>query len=145
MKKVKRLLTIGVAVTLMFCMSLSFVGCKEKEVQRTIPDGRYEATNHSELTHYVYVGDSRNYDYFFEIEEDHVARYSSGMLTYQAKVVEKDDKIYFEGYKWITVSGIITDLIFGNIPKGEGSTKIYLVEYNPEERSITLELYEKGE
>ena len=84
MKKVKRLLTIGVAVTLMFCMSLSFVGCKEKEVQRTIPDGRYEATNHSELTHYVYVGDSRNYDYFFEIEEDHVARYSSGMLTYQA-------------------------------------------------------------
>ena len=42
MKKIKRFLTIGLAIMLTFCISVSFVACKEEEyVAGPIPDGRY--------------------------------------------------------------------------------------------------------
>ena len=144
MKKIKRLLTIGVAVALMFCMSLSFVGCKKEPVIGPIPDGIYGINGPESFIKYIYT-ESNEQGHYWIIQGDNAESWTSGFLGKKAKIVEKDGKIYFECYKWFTVSGIITDLIFGNIPKGEGSTNIYLVEYNPEERSIFLELYEKGE
>ena len=35
--------------------------------------------------------------------------------------------------------------LYGKEPKKKGSTDIYLVEYNAEEKTITVELYKKGE
>ena len=42
MKKIKKLLTIGFAVLLMLCMSISLVGCKKTG---PLPNGHYEMMN----------------------------------------------------------------------------------------------------
>ena len=147
MKKIKRFLTIGLAIMLTFCVSISFAGCGEEPVAGPIPDGKYDNYYYSggSLRFFVYVEDSRNDTYCF-VEGDDVEFVSSGSFYYKAKIVEKDGKIYFEGYKWLDIGSIILKLVFiGERPSLEGSEDVYLVEYNAEEKSITLELYNEGE
>ena len=49
------------------------------------------------------------------------------------KIVERDGKIYFEGYKWRD----FWDILFRN-GKESGTTNIYSVIYNEIEKSMTL-------
>ena len=143
MKKIKRFLTIGLAIMLTFCMSISFAGCGEEPVAGPIPNGKYDHYPGSSLRFFVYVEDSRNDTYCF-VEGDDVEFANSEGFYYKAKIVEKDGKIYFEGYKWLDIGSIILKLVFiGERPSLEGSENIYLVEYNAEEKTITLELYEE--
>ncbi len=137
----RKIISKILAVMLALCMSISFVGC---EKTGPIPDGRYEPIDLQDSTYYVYAENS-NYDYFWEIEGDTARKYGSNALSFKAKIVEKNGKIYFEGYKWITIFHILGALFIGEKPTKVGSTNIYLVEYNAEEKSITVELYQKGD
>ena len=75
LEKLKRLLTIGVAVALMFCMSLSFVGCKKVG---PIPDGKY--ANNLDGT-YVYV-ESNDIEFYWKIEGDNAIKvYSASGIS----------------------------------------------------------------
>ena len=144
MKRLKKLLTIWLAVMLTFCVSVSFVACGEEEpVLGPIPGGAYYWDNRDKET-YIYA-ETEISELYWEIEGDEARLYSSGWLSERAKIVEKDGKIYFESYKWINLVHMVINLIFLQGPKREGTTHIYLVEYNAEEKSIKIELYKEGE
>lgn len=122
MKKIKKLLTIGLAVLLMLCMSVSLGGCSKSEL---IPNGKYiEVTMASSmLFKYAKISNSDNY---IEIKSDTVRWVMSGTEYYRAKIVEKDNEIYFEGHKW------------KDMGKEYGYTEDYLVKYYAGEQIIGL-------
>ena len=144
MKKLKRLLTIGVAVALMFCISLSFVGCKEEPVIGPIPDGKYVyASSYGaegyeyRISTYIYAENSDS-EYYWEIEGDHASQYASNSLVFKAKIVNKNEKIYFEGYQWDDFLHNLGNFFMGKKAEKLGYTDIYPVEYNEQEKSITI-------
>ena len=121
MKKIKKLLTIGLAFLLMFCMSISLVGCKKTGL---IPNGYYSIKNQNE-TVYVFTENDMRDRYCWVIDGDIAEEWVSGSCCYKAKIVENDGKIYFEGYKYRT----LLDILFSG-GKQQGNTNIYLVEYD---------------
>lgn len=128
MKKIKKLLTIGLAVLLMLCVSISLVGCGKT---RLIPNGYYYIKNQNE-TVYVFTENDMRDRYCWVIDGDIAEEWVSGMCCYKAKIVEKDGAIYFEGYKWKE----LLDILFRG-GKEQGNTGVYLVEYDGKS-SITL-------
>lgn len=128
MKKIKKILTIGLAVLFMLCMSVSLVGCKKTG---PIPNGYYSMKNQNE-TVYVFTENDIRDSYGWVIDGDTAEMWVSGSCEYKAKIVEKDGVIYFEGYKWID----LLDILFRG-GKGEGNDGVYLVEYDGKS-SITL-------
>ena len=134
MKKIKKLLTIGLAVLLMFCVSVSLVGCKKTG---PLPNGHYEMMNSipeeplPDLSFGFTQGDIRD-SYGWVIDGDTAEMWVSGSCDYKAKIVEKDGKIYFKGYKYIT----LLDILFRG-GKQQGNTGVYIVEYDGKS-SITL-------
>ena len=141
----RKIITKILAVILAFCMSVIFVGCgQSKTVSGPIPNGRYELQNSKAQNYYVYV-ENESFDFYWVIEGEDAECWTSGSLDFLSKIVERDGKIYFECYKWDDPLFNLGQLIKGEKPKKLGSTNIYLVEYNAEEKSITVELYQKGE
>lgn len=142
----RKIISKILAVMLALCMSVSFVGCGQSESVSTgpIPNGRYELQNSKAPNYYLYV-ENESYDFYWVIEGEDAECWTSGSLDVRAKIVEREGKIYFECYKWDDPLFNLGQLLKGEKPKKIGSTNIYLVEYNAEEKSITVELYQKGE
>lgn len=105
-----------VCVMCFFC----FLGC---EKSGPIPNGSYYMKNQDDNT-FIFTEKSIHNTYGWEIKGNNAERWISGMIEYKAKVVEKDSKIYFEGYKFS--SGTM------------GEETVYEVTYNKDEKSITL-------
>ena len=137
MKKIKRLLTICLAVLLMFCVSISLVGCKKTG---PLPNGHYGMMNSipeeplPDLSFGFTQGDIRD-SYGWVIDGDTAEMWVSGSCDYKAKIVEKDGKIYFEGYKYRTLLDI---LLCGG--KQQGNTDVYQVTYSESRQIISLTL-----
>ena len=131
---------------LCFC---SLFGCAKEEPAKIgpIPDGRYEIISSIDTYTYVYgYLENGNGDHYWEILGYEAQYFSSSVFPVQrAKIVEKDGQIYFECYKWNSFFFNFLQKLYGKEPKKKGSTDIYLVEYNAEEKTITVELYKKGE
>ena len=64
-----------------------------------IPNGYYCSSREGENI-YVRTGDDIRETFGWEIKGDTAQRWTSGSVDYKAKIVERDGKIYFEGYKW---------------------------------------------
>lgn len=141
MKKRKKIIII---LLLMSMCIYTFFGCLKKTTISAgpIPDGIYEYNSVSKT--YTYFEGEQYRDYW-EIEGDEAVFYFDNWLDYRAKIVQKNGEIYFEGYKWITIIDILGAWLSGEKPTKLGTTDIYRVKYNLEEKSITVELYQKGE
>lgn len=96
MKKIKKLLTIFLTVLLMLCMGISLVGCKKTGL---IPNGYYSIKNQNEAV-YVFTENDMRDSHYWVIDGGIAEEWVSISCCYKAKIVEKDGKIYFEGYKW---------------------------------------------
>jgi hypothetical protein len=84
----------------------------------------------------LWVGNN-NSEYYLEIEGDNVERYTSNALDYKAKIVEKDGKMYFVGYKWVDpLSSFLNcqEVVVG-------IEKTYEVFYDAEKKTITIDYY----
>lgn len=136
MKKFLKVLSLMLVSLLCFCC---LFGCARNESAPTgpIPNGKYEFIPSSKT--YIYTENENIQDYW-KIKGDRATFYFDNWLDYKAKIVKKDGQIYFECYKWRD----IFDILFRD-GAWQGSTNIYLVEYNAEENSITVELYKRGE
>ena len=124
MKTIKKLLTIGLAVLLMLCMSVSLVGCKKAG---PIPNGYYSIKNQNESVYLFTEKDIRD-RYCWVIDGDIAEEWVSGSCCYKAKIVEKDGKIYFEGYTWKSFLS----------SKKWGHETVYEVVYDEDAQTITL-------
>ena len=145
MKKFLKFLAL-LLVGLLCCCSL--FGCAKEEPAQSgpIPNGRYEIISSTDTYTNVYgYVENENKDTYWEIWGYDAQCLSSGVPCERAKIVKKDGEIYFESYKWNDFVYSIALILSGEKPKKMGSTNIYLVEYNAEEKSITVELYKKGE
>ena len=137
MKKIKKLLTIGLAVLLMLCMSISLVGCKKTG---PLPNGHYGMMNSipeeplPDLSFGFTQGDIRD-SYGLVIDGDTAEMWVSGSCYYKAKIVEKDGEIFFEGYKWKD----LLDILFRD-GKEQGNTDVYQVVYSESRQIISLAL-----
>ena len=108
-----------------------FAGCKKEKIG-PIPNGDYMQTGWGETQVFRFVEKDDGGDFFgLKIEGDSVAHYESGSLFYRAKIVERDGKIYFEGYKW--------KMPFYSWIYGEcGDETVYESIYSETEKTITL-------
>ena len=133
----KKFFTMFLGVILSFCMLFAFVGCKEEVGVGPIPNGTYIHNCDLERDWYVlWVGKDVG-DYYLKIEGDNVDWYVSNSLDYKAKIVEKDGKMYFEGYKWVDpLSSFLNcqEVVVG-------IEKTYEVFYDAEKKTITIDYY----
>ena len=118
MRKLIKVITLLFVSTFCFCF---FFGCEKSS--GPIPNGSYYIKNQNDCT-FIFTEQSIRNTYGWEIKGDNAERWISGMIDYKAKIVKKDNKIYFEGYKFS--SGTM------------GSDVVYEVIYNKDERTITL-------
>ena len=130
MKKIKKLFTIGLAVLLMLCMSVSLFGCKKTGL---IPNGYYGMSQNEDV--YILTGNDIRDSFGWVIDGDTAEMWVSGSCDYKAKIVEKDGEIYFEGYKYRTLLDI---LLCGG--KQQGNTDVYQVTYSESRQIISLTL-----
>ena len=124
MKAMKKLWTAVLAVLLMLCMSLGFVGCENKG---PIPNGGYTIVSVERMC-FAFTEKSVRDPYGWEIEGNKATCWVSGSTDYKANIVEKDGKIYFEGYKWKSFLS----------SRQEGHETVYEVVYDETEKTITL-------
>ena len=124
MKTIKKLWAVVLGALLMLCMSLGLVGCKKTGL---IPNGYYSIKNQNE-TVYVFTENDMRDRYCWVIDGDIVEEWVSGSCCYKAKIVEKDGKIYFEGYTWKSFLS----------SKKWGHETVYEVVYDAEAQTITL-------
>ena len=125
MKKMKKLWAVVFSVLLMLCMGLGLVGCDEKN--GPIPNGNYTVVS-TETMCFGFTEKSARDPYGWEIEGKKATCWVSGYTDYKANIVEKDGKIYFEGYKW---KGFLSS-------REEGRETVYEVVYDEETQTITL-------
>ncbi len=130
MLKLGRIISIGFSFILMLCMSVCFAGCKgEKEIE-LLPNGNYCLISSNEQKyHYVEEGKKLPTDHYLSIKKNKAIRYCSGVSDYRAKIVEKEDKLYFEGYTW-------KSLLSGT----QGNNGIYEIEYDEETKTVIMTL-----
>ncbi len=131
----KKFFSICFSVLLMFCMSISLFGCKRVG---PIPNGYYGVAhsipeNPLPDNYFMLVECDIRDSYGWVVEGDKAEKWVSGLCEYKAKIVEKDGKIYFEGYKWRD----FFDVIF-NYKEMQGYESDYAVIYNETEKSIAL-------
>ncbi len=123
----KKLWTI-ILSALCLCMCVSLVGCKKT---CPIPDGNYSCSNQNSDV-YVFTENSIRTSYGWIIDGDTAEEWVSSYCNYKAKIVEKDGKLYFEGYTWKEPRlGSCDTIEFGNNTK-------YEVVYDETTKSITL-------
>lgn len=125
MKTIKKLWAVVLAVMLMLCMSFGLVGCDEKK--GPIPNGNYAVVSVDEML-FKFTEKSVRDPYGWEIEGDIAEEWVSGSCDYKAKIVEKDGKIYFEGYTWKSFLS----------SKKRGHETVYEVVYDEGAQTITL-------
>ena len=125
MKKIKKLWAVVLGALLMLCMSFGLVGCDEKK--GPIPNGGYTIVSGEKMC-FAFTEKSVRDPYGWEIEGDIAEEWVSGSCDYKAKIVEKDGKIYFEGYTW---KSFLTS-------KKRGHETVYEVVYDAEAQTITL-------
>ncbi len=135
MKVIKRraLISFVLAILMIFAIGLlcCLFGCLNNGMVEIgpIPNGTYYWDSHSYngYTQYINTDDKTGIltDYYLKINGDSVSQYDSNDLYYKAKIVEREGKIYFEGYKWKD--------IFGE----HGYTDIYEIEYDVDTKTIT--------
>ena len=97
MKIKARKITIALALLLAFitCFCCLF-GCKKAG---PIPNGFYGCSNEGENVYKFTKSDIRD-TCGWVISGDEIEYWVSSQCYYKAKIVERDEKIYFEGYKW---------------------------------------------
>ena len=125
MKVIKKLWAVVLGIMLMLCMSFGLVGCDEKK--GPIPNGGYTIVSVEKMC-FAFTEKSVRDPYGWEIEGDIAEEWVSGSCDYKAKIVEKDGKIYFEGYTW-------KDFLSS---KKRGHETVYEVVYDAEAQTITL-------
>ena len=124
MKTIKKLWAVVLGALLMLCMSFGLVGCKKTGL---IPNGYYSIKNQNE-TVYVFTENDMRDRYCWVIDGDIAEEWVSGSCCYKAKIVEKDGKIYFEGYTWKSFLS----------SKKWGHETVYEVVYDEDAQTITL-------
>ncbi len=131
MLKLKRIISIGFSFVLMLCMSICFVGCRDSEAIELLPNGNYCAVYSSSGVKYAYFEEGKKLptDHYLSIKNNKVIRYVSGFDDYRAKIVEKEDKLYFEGYTWKSI-------LWGT----QGNDNVYEIEYDEETKTIIMTL-----
>ncbi|MBQ8295015.1 MAG: hypothetical protein IJX87_01120 [Clostridia bacterium] len=136
MKTLVKTIALFFASVVCFCC---FCSC---EKTGPIPDGKYEYIFPVEdkTDRYIYTEDKIKAEVYWEIKGDEAWVYCSNSLTFKGKIVERDGKIYVEGYKWLSVF----DLLLGEW-RMIGSTSVYSVEYDAEEKILTKEIYKLGD
>ncbi|MBQ8296000.1 MAG: hypothetical protein IJX87_06170 [Clostridia bacterium] len=135
MKKLVKTMALFFASVVCFCC---FCGC---EKTGPIPDGKYEyifpvedkTEGYKVVSKYIYTEDKIKAESYWEIKGDEAWSYCSNDLTFKGKIVERDGKIYFEGYKWL----FVPSLLLGRWDM-EGFTDVYPVEYDAEEKILTV-------
>lgn len=120
----KKMIKVISLILLSIVCCVSFFGCAKTG---PIPNGYY-CSSHEGENIYVRTGDDIRETFGWEIKGDTAQRWTSGSVNYKAKIVERDGKIYFEGYKW-------KDLFF---TVESGTETIYEVVYNDSETKIVL-------
>ena len=131
MKKYLKLVIISVIIILGFCN----FGCFNQTNTGPIPNGNYGWQNDKNSV-FVFTEDNIKKNYGWVIDGDTAEQWVSGQLCYKAKIVEKNGNIYFEGYKFVEV---LYSLL--SCAKTEfGTTDVYLVEYDNENKTIMLTL-----
>lgn len=116
------------AIVLTLCMSVSLVGCKKTG---PIPDGNYFWRNQN-FDVFIFTENSIRTSYGWVIDGDTAEEWVSSYCNYKAKIVEKDGKLYFEGYTWKEPRlGSCDTIEFGNDTK-------YEAVYDETTKSITL-------
>ncbi len=118
---------ITIAVTLFLALITCFCGLFGCAKTGPIPNGYYCWSSAGEYIYEFTESDIRE-SFGWEIKGDLAQRWTSSSVDYKAKIVEKDGKIYFEGYKW--------KKLFLTVESGRET--IYEVVYNETEKSITL-------
>ena len=90
---------ITIAVTLFLALIMCFCGLFGCAKTGPIPNGYYCWSSAGENIYEFTESDIREF-FGWEIKGDLAQRWTSGSVDYKAKIVERDGKIYFEGYKW---------------------------------------------
>ena len=121
----KKLATI-LSIFLLIIASLSFLGCSILESKGPIKNGYYYDTLNNGV--FIFTESSIRQSSGFEISGNNAEYWISGYIDYKAKIVEKDGKIYFEGYMFKE--------LFSKYESGHNT--IYEVVYNVEDKSIKL-------
>ncbi len=121
----KKLATI-LSIFLLIIASLSFSGCSILESKGPIKNGYYYDTLNNGV--FIFTESSIRQSSGFEISGNNAEYWISGYIDYKAKIVEKDGKIYFEGYMFKE--------LFSKYESGHNT--IYEVVYNVEDKSIKL-------
>ena len=124
----KKILAV-ILSALTFVLSIFFVGCGKVSY---IPEGYYGWTNAENI--YEFTENDIRKSYGWVVDGDIAEEWVSGSCCYKAKIVEKDGKLYFEGYEWFDFLYSLTSCS----PKYEGNTNVYEVTYNEIGKSITL-------
>lgn len=114
---------------MLLVMAFGFVGCKESTKTGPIPNGSYTMSSQENVYCFTET-DIRDF-FGWEIQGDTVQRWTSGSVDYKAKIVKREGKIFFEGYKWV-------DLLSSCTIKKSGFEDTYEVVYNGNEKTITL-------
>ncbi len=136
MRKIKKIFSVWLAILLMLCMSVNLVGCNKAGPitngnygvvysipEEPFPDNCFMRTESDVRKSYGWI-----------IDGNTAEEWVSGICQYKAKIVERDGKIYFEGYQWRD----FVDIVFGRYQK-HGSNTVYEVEvYGTSEQGNTL-------
>ena len=131
MKKLIKLIILTILMLFLFC---SF-GCFNQTNTGPIPNGNYGWQSDKNSV-FVFTEDNIKKNYGWVIDGDTAEQWVSSQLCYKAKIVEKDGNIYFEGYIFVEV---LSSLL--SCAKREfGTTEVYLVEYDNENKTIMLTL-----
>jgi len=123
----KRLKIIYLIIVGIICF-VGLVCCKKTG---PIPNGYYCWSNEGENIYKFTDSDIRT-TFGWEIKGNTAQRWTSGSVDYKAKIKERDNKIYFEGYKWKDLFSTVQS----------GTETIYEVIYNNSETKIIFILVE---
>ena len=123
----RRFLSFVVTFLCLFTSVLAY-GCNTSQL---IQNGYYiPSSGIAENVYVLYEEEGNPKDPFcWEIKGNTAKCWTSGMTVYKADILEKDGRIYFQGYKF--KEGILSSIELG-------SEEIYEVIYNEIEKRITV-------
>jgi len=132
----KRLLKL-MAISLVSILCITFAGsilngCDDLPTTSTgpIPNGKYIA---SPGNVYTFTNEKGLYDIErWEIKGDKAEYWAEDYIAYKATIVERDDKIYFECYKWVDPWSVIACI------GKSGTEAVFEVVYDDVSKSITV-------